>query len=493
MESAARKTDATPPPAAVDLKRHLLIRISLFALGIGLVASLMLLYQARNRMLSHMARTGSTVERLINSEVNSGRDAFRRSLDGLVNLDLESLAGIGPFLGICVEVEDIYNRPVVSRCFHDEAYAPAPLRALLGLLVGPDVQYKGVIGAYPGVKVGEFVLRPDLDSEAQGVWAQIRTVIGMSVGILLLNLLIYRPVRRALRPADQILAVLGRMEAGDLGARMPRPRLIELRRIAAGFDHMAAQLQKNQQAQRQLALRLLAVREEERRRLARELHDEFGQCLASVGAEAAYITARAEIHDPALLPAARAVAGVTAHMMESLQGILHQLRPVGLEEFGLHAALEQMVAGWQRRMPECAFRLQVEGRVDDLSDGLTVSLYRIVQESLTNALRHGAPGQVVVVLVRDLAGCRLWVENDGEGRPGPSPGSGLGVLGMRERVEALGGRFALEPLHPQGMRVVADFPPEALVLKDLHLPEGGADAASDCVPHHGAARESDHA
>jgi hypothetical protein len=106
MESAARKTDATPPPAAVDLKRHLLIRISLFALGIGLVASLMLLYQARNRMLSHMERTGSTVERLINSEVNSGRDAFRRTLDGVGALDLESLAGIGPFLGICVEVEE---------------------------------------------------------------------------------------------------------------------------------------------------------------------------------------------------------------------------------------------------------------------------------------------------------------------------------------------------------------------------------------------------
>jgi protein-histidine pros-kinase len=103
---------------------------------------------------------------------------------------------------------------------------------------------------------------------------------------------------------------------------MPRPRLIELRRIAAGFDHLAEQLQKTLASQRHLALRLLAVREEERRRLARELHDEFGQCLASIGAEAAFIGGRAEARDPDLLPAARAIAAVTAHMMESLQGIL---------------------------------------------------------------------------------------------------------------------------------------------------------------------------
>lgn len=454
-----------PPaaPAAVDLKRHLLLRVSLFALAIGVAATVVVLHQTRERIQGHISRSGVTVERLIAGEADQLRDAFRRSLDGLT---LSSLDGIGPLLGICVAVEDLYKRPVVSRCFHDDGAAPAPVRWLLERLIGPDVAYRGVIGQYPGVKVGEFVVTPDLDSEGRAAWVQIRTVLGMSLAILLLNLLIYRPVRRALRPADQILAVLGRMEAGDLSARMPRPQLIELRRIAAGFDHLAEQLQKTLAAQRQLAQRLLAVREEERRRLARELHDEFGQCLASVGAEAAFIAARAEASDPTLLPAARAVSAVTGHMMESLQGILHQLRPVGLEEFGLAAALDQLVAGWRRRLPDCDFALVVKGEIDALPDDLTVSLYRIAQESLTNALRHGTPGRVVVSLERDAAGCRLRVEDDGDGEAPPSPGSGLGVLGMRERVEALGGRFALEPLAPRGMRVRADFPPEALLTTE---------------------------
>lgn len=449
--------------AAVDLKRHLLLRVSLFALAIGVVATVLVLHQTRARIRDHIARSGLTVERLIAGEADQLRDAFRRSLEGLT---LASLDGIGPFLGICVAVEDLYKRPVASRCFHEDGEAPAPVRWVLARLIGPELAYRGVIGQYPGIKVGEFVVTPDLDSEGRAAWVQIRTVLGMSLAILLLNLLIYRPVRRALRPADQILAVLGRMEAGDLSARMPRPRLIELRRIAAGFDHLAEQLQKTLAAQRQLAQRLLAVREEERRRLARELHDEFGQCLASVGAEAAFITARAESTDPALLPAARAVSAVTGHMMESLQGILHQLRPMGLEAFGLEAALGQLVAGWRRRLPGCEFALTVVGAVDALPDDLTVSLFRIAQESLTNALRHGTPSRVTVSLTRDEAGCRLWVEDDGEGDAPPSPGSGLGVLGMRERVQALGGLFALEPLTPCGMRVRADFPPDALLARE---------------------------
>ena len=283
-------------------------------------------------------------------------------------------------------------------------------------------------------------------------------VLGMTFGILLLNGLVVLPVRRALAPAEQILAVLARMEAGDLAARMPRPRLIELRRIAAGFDHLVERLEATLAARRQLAQRLLAVREEERRHLARELHDEFGQCLTSVGAEAAFITERARDARPDLLPAAQAIAGVTAHMMESLQGILQQLRPVGLEEFGLSAGLEQLVGGWRRRLPACAFELAIGGDIDDLPDELTVSLYRIVQESLTNALRHGAPRRVAVTLARDAGGCRVTVDDDGAGRAEPNPGSWLGVLGMRERAEMAGGRVWLSDGPDGGLSVRLSLP-----------------------------------
>lgn len=443
----------------IDLKHHLLLRITLFALAIGVFATGVVLYQARERIRVHIDHTGNTVARLIAGEAVQPRGTFRHSLEGL---ELASLDGIGQLLGICVEVGDIYKQPIVQRCFGEKSDPPAAVRWVLGHLIGPEMHYRGAIGQYPGFKVGEFVVTPNLDSEALAVWHQMRTVLGMAIGILALNLLIYLPVRRALQPTEQILAVLERMEAGDLSARMPRPSLIELHRIAAGFDHLTERLQKTMADQRHLAQRLLAVREEERRHLARELHDEFGQCLTSIGAEAAFITGRARERQPELLPAAQSIASVTAHMMESLQGILCQLRPVGLEEFGLRAGLEQLVGGWQRRLTGCTFDLLIEGEIDDLPDDLTVSLYRIGQESLTNALRHGAPRKVTVRLDRAATGCILSVEDDGAERKPSTAGSGLGVLGMNERVAALGGRFAIAALSPQGMRVQAEFPAEAM-------------------------------
>lgn len=452
-----------PPPTelenGIDLKHHLLRRVTLFALAIGVFASGLVLYQARERIRLHIAHTGSTVERLITGEAIQPRGTFQHSLAGLA---LASLDDIGQLLGICVAVEDIYKQPIVQRCFGEKSAPPRLLRWALGHLMGPEIHYRGAIGQYPGFTVGEFVVTPNLDSEALAVWQQIRTVLGMTLGILLLNLLVYLPVRRALLPTEQILAVLRRMEGGDLAARMPRPRLIELHRIAAGFDHLTGRLQKTMAEQRHLAQRLLAVREEERRHLARELHDEFGQCLTSIGAETAFITARTRECQPELLPAAQSIAAVTAHMLESLQGILSQLRPIGLEEFGLRAGLEQLVGGWQRRLTGCTFELLIDGEIDDLPDDLTVSLYRIIQESLTNALRHGDPKRVTVRLSRETSRCILSVEDDGEGRPASSVGSGLGVLGMNERVAALAGRFSIAARSPRGMRVRAEFPAAAL-------------------------------
>lgn len=444
----------------IDLKYHLLLRVSLFALAIGVFATGFVFHQAKESIRLHIADSASTVQRLIAGEAAQPRGVFQNGLDGLA---LTSLDEIGPSLRICVEVEDIFKRHVVQRCFGGTSDPPVLVRWALGQLIGPETRYRGIIGQYPGFTVGEFIVTPHLDSEALALWQQIRTVLGMALGILVLNLLIYLPVRRALQPTEQILDALERMEAGDLSVRMPRPALIELARIAAGFDHLTERLQKTIGEQRHLAQRLLAVREEERRFLARELHDEFGQCLTSIRAEAAFIGARAT--QPELLPATRSIASVTAHMMEALQGILGQLRPAGLEEFGLQFGLEQLVGGWQRRLGSCTFDLVVDGEIDDLPDDLTVSLYRIVQESLTNALRHGAPQQVSVRLCRAATGCRLTVEDDGEGSDQNTAGSGLGVLGMNERVAALGGRFAITRLAPQGMRVSAEFPAEALTTQ----------------------------
>lgn len=213
---------------------------------------------------------------------------------------------------------------------------------------------------------------------------------------------------------------------------------------------------------RELAHQLISVQESERRALARELHDELGQCLASINAEAAYAGELARERLPALQPCAEAIARTTAHMMEVLQQILHRLRPVGLDEFGLAASLGQMVGDWERRSRgQCSYRLDIDGEVGDLPDNLNVNLYRIVQESLTNAAKHGQARRIDVRLRREPSGAvSLEVEDDGAetGAARGTRAGGFGLIGMHERVQALGGTLAVLPRTPCGVRVEVHLP-----------------------------------
>lgn len=449
----------------MDLKRSLLVRITLFALAIFVVAVAVVLDQARARARAHIQRTGSTIQQLISDEVARSSDAYHRTIE---DIDLSSLQPIGKLIHFCVEVENLDSHPVAARCFTEPEEAPALLHWVMGRLIGSDVIYRSRLGNYPGIKVAELAVRPDIASEAADAWRQIRILLWITLGILFLNFLVYIPVRRALRPTGQILDALGKMEAGDLTVRLPSCELIELQRISSVFNHLADRLQQTIGEQQKLAERLLTIPEEERRHLARELHDELGQCLTSINAEAAYANELARDSLPELLPCTEAIARTTGQMMESLQQILRQLRPIGLEEFGLVAGLEQLIRGWnQRRRGRCAYRLELEGNCGDFPDNLNVSLYRIVQESLTNATRHGEATEVVVRLERRES-VALSITDNGQPEPAPPAapgmgmGMGMGVLGMHERVQALGGSFRLAPAQPRGMIVAASIPLPAI-------------------------------
>lgn len=439
----------------IDLGRTLMLRVTLFAAVLSLVAVVAILAQARERIGNDIQRVGSTVRQLISDEVARNADAFLRTM---AEPDLSTLEGVGRLVHFCADVIDIYQRPVIRRCFADAGDPPAALRWLMGRLIGADAVYRGFIDRPPGIRTAELTVTPNLDSETSDAWKAIQAILWLTGGVLLLNVLLYVPVHRALHPAGEILRVLGRMEAGELSVRLPRFELIELQRIATVFNDLADRLQSTLSSRQQLAERLLEVREEERRHLARELHDEFGQCLTSINAEAAYAAELAGERLPELLPCVAAIGRTTGSMMESLQQILRELRPIGLEEFGLVAGLEQLVRNRnQQGRGRCAYRLETDGNFDDLPDKVNVSLYRIVQESLTNATRHGGASEVVVRLVRG-EGIELTVTDNGPQRLSEAPVPGMGVLGMRERVEALGGRFALIPGATGGMIVTARIP-----------------------------------
>ncbi|NIF81797.1 two-component sensor histidine kinase [Paraburkholderia sp. Cy-641] len=227
---------------------------------------------------------------------------------------------------------------------------------------------------------------------------------------------------------------------------------------------------------RRLANQALQVQERERRHMARELHDELGQYLNAISLDAARIRDLAKEREPEIHRVSLGLIQSASHVYREIGGMIRRLRPIGLDEFGLPSALEHCVDGWRERLPEASFSVTIEGDFSGLSDALTITLYRLVQEGLTNVSKFARRSRVELFMVRAP---REGVEGDerGEGGAGSAgnagstsgrideivvtmaddgpgvdltqPRAGLGLIGMRERVEALGGEFHVAS-EPQG-------------------------------------------
>jgi signal transduction histidine kinase len=245
---------------------------------------------------------------------------------------------------------------------------------------------------------------------------------------------------------------------------------------------LAAVLAEN----RKLAQENLRVQELERKHLARELHDELGQYLNAIKLDAVSIcesggrdpTSSADpssssdpassSDSPASTQASLSIIRSIDHVHAAVSDMIRRLRPVGLDELGLAAAIESCVDHWRQRLPSTRFCLIMHGELDALDEPVNLTLYRLIQEGLTNIYKHADARQVDIVLERLAAvhsgrdELHLSVADNGRGvDPGARP-SGFGLSGMRERVEMAGGTFLVDSAPGRGF------------CFDARLPTGGA-------------------
>lgn len=206
--------------------------------------------------------------------------------------------------------------------------------------------------------------------------------------------------------------------------------------------------------------------EEERRSLARELHDELGQYVTAIKTIGASIANRTG-STPEVQTGAQTIVSVAARIYDAMHGIISRLRPSALDNLGLTETLQDSIAAWQSRHPELKFKLDFSGRLDDLGETINITVYRIVQECLTNVIRHAQATNVEIAVKRQPAAAgacemlRLAVCDDGKGTPEEAVQDGhFGLLGMRERVQALNGSFSIDSAPNRGFCINVTLPLE---------------------------------
>jgi two-component system, NarL family, sensor histidine kinase UhpB len=215
---------------------------------------------------------------------------------------------------------------------------------------------------------------------------------------------------------------------------------------------------------RELAQENLRIQEEERKHLARELHDELGQYLNSIKLDAVSICEIRGTDTELSNGAAASIIRTVDHVQSTVGDMISRLRPVGLDELGLVAAIEHCVDQWRQRLPHTRFLLSVHGHFEDLEEPLSLTLYRLVQEGLTNIYKHARAHRAEIVLERtdgdlsDSGELHLTVADDGRGMPSSPKSSRFGLSGMRERVEMAGGTFQLDSAPGCGVRFEAHLP-----------------------------------
>jgi two-component system, NarL family, sensor histidine kinase UhpB len=231
----------------------------------------------------------------------------------------------------------------------------------------------------------------------------------------------------------------------------------------AAREEAEARLAAALAANRELAQRHLDAQEAERKHLARELHDELGQYLNAIKLDAVAIRAHAAA-DAKL--AAEAAAGIVAsvdHVHAAVSDMIRRLRPVGLDELGLPAAIESCVDAWRQRVPGTRISLTLDGELHGLGETFDLTVYRLIQEALTNCQRHAAAREVEIRLERRMHGANddelvLRVVDDGRGIEPGVRRTGFGVAGMQERVAMLGGQLRITSEPGRGVTLEARLP-----------------------------------
>jgi two-component system, NarL family, sensor histidine kinase UhpB len=362
----------------------------------------------------------------------------------------------------------------------DDSRAAAP--AWFAMLIGPPVERHEVAVTAGSRSLGTVEIISEPRDEIAEVWGNTVALAAVAaLTALAIVAILYVALGRVLDPLTSLGAGLRGLERRDYKVRLRRPKVLEFAAIVDRFNALAGALDAVRTENLALNRRLITAQDDERRRTALELHDEVGPSLFGLKANVASIAkAVSGMSSAAGLPDAASVAervrnltAIIDHLQGINRGMLNRLRPMALGNLPLADIIAGLVRDRAREHPHIVFTHDIGPLDRSYDDTVDLTVYRCIQESLTNAIRHANAKSVEVKVAvsgdaSHLQGrsesLELTVRDDGYGIPAGQP-PGFGLRGMQERVQALGGEFAIETGSGQTgtggacVRIVIPLPP----------------------------------
>jgi two-component system sensor histidine kinase UhpB len=278
----------------------------------------------------------------------------------------------------------------------------------------------------------------------------------LALALLLTFLLNTLLLRRRFEPLERLLAMMERVDLSRPGRRLQLDTEMpgvstDIQRLAATFNRMLERLEGERRRSGEL---VLSAQEEERKRIARDLHDEVNQSLTAL---LLHLEAAVQEAPPNLKEELAETKRLANQAMGELLDLARQLRPTALDDHGLVAALQTHVKEYNRRGPASA-HFWADPSVRSLPADIQVVIYRVAQEALVNASRHSGASRVEVSIERVNSSVCLIVTDNGSGFAFAEEGKGLGLSGMRERALLVGGSLEIDSGPGKGTTVKLEVP-----------------------------------
>jgi two-component system sensor histidine kinase UhpB len=294
-----------------------------------------------------------------------------------------------------------------------------------------------------GERVGELVFEPDMGADLYEKWIGFLAIVASGAALTLVTLSItYLTVDAALKPLRDLGSGLARLRDGHYAGRIPCSGPPEIRQSCEAANELAATLTQLDRENRSLLRKMVSIQDEERRDIARELHDELGPLLFAIRANViAMVDSGAADQDDSDSPAQKALQSVEALQLTNRR-ILDRLRPMHIEEFGLQSSIQKLLRGVRSQVPAIDVTFEIDPALDAIDSVVSQTVYRVMQEGITNVLRHAQASEMSLKARAPDGKVVVEISDNGVGMPA-NVVMGRGLTGMRERVRALGGTFEL--------------------------------------------------